>query len=124
VVLNSGGKKNKKRKKREKITKIVATFVYASSQGQHTHSARTNKNTYQLDSLLLCYPLAELNTIQLKTVCKKIEKRYSNLSLVSDSFCFMVYSRILDSIQYSLVETYSFSYVIILGGEGYLELKT
>jgi hypothetical protein len=23
-------------------TKIVATFVYASSQGQHTHFARTN----------------------------------------------------------------------------------
>jgi hypothetical protein len=23
-------------------TKIVATFVYASSQGQRTHSARTN----------------------------------------------------------------------------------
>jgi hypothetical protein len=25
-----------------KIPKIVATFVYASSQGQRTHSARTN----------------------------------------------------------------------------------
>jgi hypothetical protein len=25
-----------------KILKIVATFVYASSQGQHTHSAQTN----------------------------------------------------------------------------------
>jgi hypothetical protein len=40
VVLNSGGNNNKKRKK--KIPKIVATFVYASSQGQRTHSARTN----------------------------------------------------------------------------------
>ena len=38
VVLNSGGKNNK----RKKIPKIVATFVYASSQGQRTHSARTN----------------------------------------------------------------------------------
>jgi hypothetical protein len=38
VVLNNGGK-NKKRK--EKKPKIVATFVYASSQGQRTHSART-----------------------------------------------------------------------------------
>jgi hypothetical protein len=35
-----GGKK-KKKKKKEKIPKIVATFVYASSQGQRTHSART-----------------------------------------------------------------------------------
>ena len=38
VVLNSGGKN----KKRKNIPKIVATFVYASSQGQRTHSARTN----------------------------------------------------------------------------------
>jgi hypothetical protein len=36
VVLNSGGM-NKKRK--EKIPKIVATFIYASSQGQHMSSA-------------------------------------------------------------------------------------
>ena len=27
---------------RRKIPKIVATYVYASSQGQRTHSARTN----------------------------------------------------------------------------------
>ena len=31
VVLNNGG--NKKRKKEKKIPKIVATYVYASSQG-------------------------------------------------------------------------------------------
>jgi hypothetical protein len=31
-----------RKKKKEKIPKIVATFVYASSQGQRTHSARTN----------------------------------------------------------------------------------
>jgi hypothetical protein len=36
VVLNSGGERRK-----GKIPKIVATFVYASSQGQRTHSART-----------------------------------------------------------------------------------
>ena len=29
-------------RKREKMPFIVATYVYASSQGQHTHSARTN----------------------------------------------------------------------------------
>jgi hypothetical protein len=33
VVLNNGGKKKKKDKKKN-IPKIVATFVYASSQGQ------------------------------------------------------------------------------------------
>jgi hypothetical protein len=41
VVLNSGGNKKKKNKQNKK-PKIVATFVYASSQGQRTHSARTN----------------------------------------------------------------------------------
>jgi hypothetical protein len=37
-------KKQEKKRKQEKknIPKIVATFVYASSQGQRTHSARTN----------------------------------------------------------------------------------
>ena len=38
VVLNSGSKKTPRK---GKIPKIVA-FVYASSQGQRTHSARTN----------------------------------------------------------------------------------
>jgi hypothetical protein len=30
-------------KKKRKTPKIVATFVYASSQGQRTHSAQTKK---------------------------------------------------------------------------------
>jgi hypothetical protein len=29
-------------RRKEKLPKIVANFVYASSQGQRTHSARTN----------------------------------------------------------------------------------
>jgi hypothetical protein len=32
----------RKQERKEKIPKIVATFVYASSQGQRTHTARTN----------------------------------------------------------------------------------
>jgi hypothetical protein len=32
----------RKQEEKEKIPKIVATFIYASSQGQRTHSARTN----------------------------------------------------------------------------------
>ena len=46
VVLNSGGKKKKER--RRLIPKIVATFVYASSHGERTHSARTN--CYEINS--------------------------------------------------------------------------
>ena len=45
VVLNSGGNTKKTKKKNE--PKIVATFVYASSQGQRTHSARTKRETHQ-----------------------------------------------------------------------------
>jgi hypothetical protein len=31
-----------RKREREKMPFIVATYVYASSQGQRTHSARTN----------------------------------------------------------------------------------
>ena len=43
VVLNSGGNK------KINVPKIVATFVYASSQGQRKHSARTNRSRNPLD---------------------------------------------------------------------------
>jgi hypothetical protein len=42
-VVRKEKKRKEKRKKRNNSLKIVATFVYASSQGQRTHSARTNK---------------------------------------------------------------------------------
>jgi hypothetical protein len=49
VVLNSGGKKTRKQQQeKKKIAKIVATFVYASSQGQRTHSAQTKMQILQL----------------------------------------------------------------------------
>ena len=35
-------KKKERREKEKKMPFIVATYVYASSQGQRTHSARTN----------------------------------------------------------------------------------
>jgi 3-deoxy-D-arabino-heptulosonate 7-phosphate (DAHP) synthase class II len=42
----------------KKIPKIVATFISASSQGQRTHSARTN-SVYQDDpKLLICFTLS------------------------------------------------------------------
>jgi type I restriction-modification system DNA methylase subunit len=41
--------RKKERRKMIKIPKIVATFVYASSQGQRTHSAQT-KNLSKLHS--------------------------------------------------------------------------
>ena len=34
-------KRERRKKEREKMPFIVATYVYASSQGQRTHSART-----------------------------------------------------------------------------------
>jgi hypothetical protein len=35
-------RERKEREKEKKMPFIVATYVYASSQGQRTHSARTN----------------------------------------------------------------------------------
>ena len=43
--LAMGWKKREEREKEKKMPFIVATYVYASSQGQRTHSARNN--TYQ-----------------------------------------------------------------------------
>jgi hypothetical protein len=36
------GGKREKRKEEKNLPKIVATFIYASSQGQRTRSAQTN----------------------------------------------------------------------------------
>ena len=36
--------REEEKKKWNNVPKIVATFVYASSQGQRTHSALTNNN--------------------------------------------------------------------------------
>ena len=35
----------RKKEREKKMPFVVATYVYASSQGQRTHSARTNKQT-------------------------------------------------------------------------------
>ena len=41
-ISNEPEEERKRERKREKkMPFIVATYVYASSQGQHTHSART-----------------------------------------------------------------------------------
>ena len=36
-------RKRERKKEKEKMPFIVSTYVYASSQGQRTHSARTKK---------------------------------------------------------------------------------
>ena len=40
-------KREEREREREKMPFIVATYVYASSQGQRTHSARTNLYNYK-----------------------------------------------------------------------------
>jgi hypothetical protein len=49
VVLNNGGPP--KKNKNNKLPKIVATFVYASSQGQRTHTARTKNMEFFISVL-------------------------------------------------------------------------
>ena len=43
----------KKKKKEKKMPFVVATYVYASSQGQRTHSARTNSIFTAFSTLFL-----------------------------------------------------------------------
>jgi hypothetical protein len=43
------------RERREKMPFIAATYVYASTQGQHTHSARTNKKLKRNGHPMLSY---------------------------------------------------------------------
>jgi hypothetical protein len=64
VVLNSGGKKNKNPKnKKRKIPKIVATFVYASSQGQRTLSARTKMLYSSLGNRLVLLAMKQVSIV-------------------------------------------------------------
>ena len=46
VVLNSGGNNKNNKKEKKKIPKIVATYVFASCQGQRTHYAPTKIVAY------------------------------------------------------------------------------
>ena len=45
---------------------IVATYVYASSQGQRTHSAWTNVNIF--------YPVEQLSKSELEAVIFQVDK--------------------------------------------------
>ena len=43
---------SRKRKEEEKMPFIVSTYVYATSKGQRTHSARTNNSRITLEPLM------------------------------------------------------------------------
>ena len=45
-------KREEREREREKMPIIVATYVYASSQGQRTHSARTNYKNFLYNSVI------------------------------------------------------------------------
>jgi hypothetical protein len=102
VVLNSGGKR-KKREKRGIICKIVATFVYASSQGQRTHSAWTKKLLMLLlpmmisviDYFIVCQDLYSLVTGMVvdeekKHVLKRYYKRNGNIKVINSDHNILV----------------------------------
>ena len=44
LAMSRKKKKEERKKEEKKMPFIVATYVYASSHGQRTHSARTNLN--------------------------------------------------------------------------------
>jgi hypothetical protein len=43
VIISNEPERRERREEKKKNAIIVATYVYASSQGQRTHSARTNE---------------------------------------------------------------------------------
>ena len=43
LAMSRKKERERERKREKKMPFVVATYVYASSQGQRTHSARTNK---------------------------------------------------------------------------------
>jgi hypothetical protein len=79
-VFNNGGKK----KENKILPKIVATFVYASSQGQRTHSTRTNFSS--------CWCCSSYHRCS-KPQCNNCELIRSNLSIII--FIFILYSCII-----------------------------
>ena len=50
--LEMSRKREEREREREKMPFIVATYVYVSSQGQRTHSARTKKRFMLLPALV------------------------------------------------------------------------
>ena len=67
-ISNEPEERKKDRKRKEQtITFIVATYVYASSQGQRTHSARTK--------------ISEIRSLKTKVIS------YSGIPVYDKTFC-------------------------------------
>ena len=59
--------REERRKKEKEMPFIVATYVYASSQGQRTHSAQTKINSYLLFGHCIYHTKEQLFYFWLKT---------------------------------------------------------
>jgi hypothetical protein len=79
----------RERKKEKKMPFIVATYVYASSQGQRTHSARTNVSIYHT---------VQLHNETIHKVGKVTEYEKRPDSLVYFDHCFHVFDIKVNSI--------------------------
>jgi hypothetical protein len=71
----------KKEERGEKMPFIVATYVYASSQGQRTHSAGTNKScsVWIRDDM---EPFGHNRQVWINTLCDLIQSKFY-LSLIT-----------------------------------------
>jgi hypothetical protein len=69
LAMSRKKERKKERGKREKMPFIVATYVYASSQWQRTHSARTNSGQLRCPKESLQNALNEDN-LQFKMTSK------------------------------------------------------
>jgi hypothetical protein len=68
--------RNRERKKEKKMPFIVATYVYASTQGQRTHSARTKK---QLKVKTMVVALLRVTSIDHLASSKPFTFRFSRI---------------------------------------------
>ena len=63
--------RKKEREKEKKMPFVVATYVYASSQGQRTHSARTKTHSSSLSSIHfrpLCHRVIFMHVIMVDNI--------------------------------------------------------
>ena len=81
-------------RKKKKIPKIVATFVYASSQGQRTHSARTNSGHLRLCQKPRAAHALRSDQLQIKFQCSMgltcfVFQQYLSIPPISSSLARM-----------------------------------
>ena len=97
-----------RKKEREKMPFVVATYVYASSQGQRTHSARTNLSIHKFPIWMNIINLSkceEIHNIMIvdRTGFLTVSKSGSGMELYSSQISRMFSSNFIASFALSVI---------------------